>query len=117
MLRTIPSLRSLPGLAEDISLQLRSGRIQVGIDPFSGASRAIVSHWLDQSLFAVVGSVGLVASALMLAGAAIAAPNDAGGLTAVGYIGLVISAVMLMRVIAQIVRRQGDDAAARRNPG
>ncbi len=115
VLRMIPSLRSLPGLAEDISLQLRAGRIMVGLDPFSGPSRRVVSYWLDQSLFAVVGAVGLLASALMLAGAAIAEPNTDGGLTAVGYIGLVISAVMLMRVVAQIVRRQGDDAAIRRS--
>ncbi|HEY7816028.1 MAG TPA: hypothetical protein VIC62_22475 [Nakamurella sp.] len=60
-------------------------------------------------LFAVVAAVGLLASTLMLVGVAVAgADRETATLTAVGYIGLVISSVMLMRVVAQILRRDGE---------
>ncbi len=60
-------------------------------------------------MFAGVAGIGLVASSLMLGGVALARPEqEVGGLLAVGYIGLVISSVMLMRVVAQILRREGD---------
>jgi ubiquinone biosynthesis protein len=109
LLRSLPSLRALPALTEDIGLQLRSGRIRLQIDAFSGSSRTYVTRWLDQVVFASVAGVGLIASALMLGGVALARPDqEVGGLLAVGYIGLVISSVMLMRVVAQILRREGD---------
>jgi ubiquinone biosynthesis protein len=60
-------------------------------------------------MFTIVAAVGLLASAVMLVGASIAGPDrEIGGLLAVGYIGLVISSVMLMRVVAQILRRESD---------
>ncbi len=109
LLRSLPSLRALPALTEDIGLQLRSGRIRLQIDAFSGTSRSYVTRWLDQVVFTAVAGVGLLASTLMLGGVALARPDqEVGGLLAVGYIGLVISSVMLMRVVAQILRREGD---------
>jgi ubiquinone biosynthesis protein len=38
------------------------------------------------------------------------ADRETASLSAVGYIGLVISSVMLMRVVAQILRRDGEQA-------
>ncbi len=109
LLRSLPSLRALPGLTEDVALQLRSGRVKLQIDAFSGTAGTHVTRWLDQVMFTVVAGVGLLASALLLGGVALARPEqEVGGLLAVGYIGLVISSVMLMRVVAQILRREGD---------
>ena len=63
---------------------------------------------MDQAIFAGVAAVGLIASTLMLVGSALAGDRSTDVLLAVGYIGLIISSVMLMRVIAQIVRREPD---------
>ena len=110
-MRSLPSLRALPGLTEDVALQLRSGRVRFQVDAFSGSSQAHLTRWMDQAMFTAVAAVGLLASTLMLVGASLARPErEVGGLVAVGYIGLVISSVMLMRVVAQILRR--DDAPA-----
>lgn len=108
LLRNLPTLRALPGLTEDIALQLRSGRVRLQVDVF-GPGREHITRWLDQAVFAAVASVGLLASALMLVGASLADPQrDNAVLPAVGYIGLVISSVMLLRVVAQVVRREAD---------
>jgi len=112
LLRSLPSLRALPGLTEDVALQLRSGRIRMQIDAFSGPGKANLTRWVDQALFTAVAAVGLLASTFMLIGASISRPeHEVGALLAVGYIGLVISSVMLMRVVAQILRRESEVAA------
>ena len=109
LLRSLPSLRALPGLTEDIALQLRSGRVRLQVDAFSGPGRRHVTTWMDQAMFTAVAGVGLLASTLMLVGAALAGPErEIAGLLAIGYIGLVISSVMLMRVVAQILRREAE---------
>lgn len=111
LLRNLPSLRALPGLTEDVALQVRSGRLRFQVDAFSGPGRAHLTRWMDQAMFTVVAAVGLLASTFMLVGASLAQPeHEVGGLVAVGYIGLVISSVMLMRVVAQILRREGEPA-------
>ena len=82
------------------------------IDAFSGPGRANLTRWVDQLLFTAVAAVGLLSSTFMLIGASISRPeHEVGGLLAVGYIGLVISSVMLMRVVAQILRRESDGIA------
>ncbi|SDF88515.1 ABC1 kinase family protein [Pseudonocardia oroxyli] len=109
LVRNLPTLRALPGLVEDVVLQLRAGSARLQVDAFSNPGSRVVSRWLDRATFALVGAVGLVASAVMLVGAALApAGAPANTLTAVGYIGLVVSAVMLLRVVAQILRREAD---------
>jgi ubiquinone biosynthesis protein len=111
LLRALPSLRALPALVEDIALQLRSGLVRVEVETLTPARRTALTGWVDQVLFAVVGSVGLLTSALLLVGAGLAgAGSDTATLTAIGSIGLVLSAVMLLRVVAQVVRRQSDAA-------
>ncbi|HEY5878039.1 MAG TPA: hypothetical protein VIU11_03960 [Nakamurella sp.] len=109
LLRNLPSFRALPGLTEDIALQLRAGRVRLHVEAFTGQSRQHVTGWIDQVLFAVVAAVGLLTSALMLVGVAVSeSDRETSALTAVGYIGLVLSSVMLMRVVAQILRREGE---------
>ncbi|GAA1866462.1 AarF/UbiB family protein [Pseudonocardia ailaonensis] len=109
VVRNLPSLRALPGLIEDVGIQLRSGNARFQVDAFSGPGSRNVTRWTDRATFALVGAVGLLASAIMLVGAAIApAGGAAGTLTAVGYIGLVVTSVMLMRTVAQILRRETD---------
>lgn len=112
-LRALPSLRALPALVEDIGLQVRSGRLHLSVDPVAGRTQSQVTRWIDQALFTVIAGLGLVASAVLLVGAAIAADpsQDNVGLDAlrvVGWLGLVVSGVMLMRVVAQILRRDGE---------
>ena len=110
VLRNLPSLRALPGLTEDVALQLRSGRVRFQVDAFSGPGRAHLNRWIDQAMFTIVAAVGLMASTLMLVGTSLARPeSETAALTAVGYIGLVLSSVMLMRVVAQVLRREGEE--------
>jgi ubiquinone biosynthesis protein len=111
LLRALPSLRTLPPLVEDIALQLRSGLVRFEVETLTPARRTALTGWVDQVLFAAVGSVGLLTSALLLVGAGLAAVGrNTAALTAIGSIGLVLSAVMLLRVVAQVVRRQSDAA-------
>lgn len=108
-LRSLPSLRALPGLTEDVALQLRSGRVRFEVDAFSGKGSANLTRWVDQAIFTAVAAVGLIASTLMLVGTSLAdSERETSALTAVGYIGLVLSSVMLLRAVAQILRREGD---------
>jgi ubiquinone biosynthesis protein len=59
--------------------------------------------------FTIVAAIGLLASTLMLVGVALAPPgSETVALSAVGYIGLIVSSVMLMRVVAQILRREAE---------
>jgi ubiquinone biosynthesis protein len=107
LLRALPSLRVLPALVEDIALQLRSGLVRFEVETLTAPRRTALTGWVDQALFAGVGSVGVLTSALLLVGAELAeAGRDTTALTTIGSIGLVLSAVMLLRVVAQIVRRQ-----------
>ncbi len=111
LLRSLPSLRALPALTEDVALQLRSGRIRLQVDAFSGPGRAHITRWIDQAMFTAVAAIGLLASTLMLVGSSIAGPErESGVLLTVGYVGLIISSVMLMRVVAQVLRREAEVA-------
>lgn len=109
LLRALPSLRALPALVEDIALQLRSGLVRLEVETMTPVRRTALTSWADQVVFAGVGSVGLLTSALLLVGTTLAAAGtDTATLTAIGSIGIVLSSVMLLRVVAQIVRRQSD---------
>ena len=44
LLRNLPALRALPGLTEDVALQLRSGRVKLQVDVF-GPGRAHLTRW------------------------------------------------------------------------
>ena len=68
LLRSLPSLRALPGLTEDVALQLRSGRVRLQVDAFSGPGRTHLTRWMDQACSPRSLRVGLLASTLMLVG-------------------------------------------------
>jgi ubiquinone biosynthesis protein len=108
--RSLPSLRMLPQLGEDIALQARSGRLTLRVDRFSGHDGARVQSWLDSILFATLGVFGLIGSVLLFMAAGMAGNAEYSGyLRIVGAIGLLISIAMQMRVIARILSRRGSD--------
>jgi ubiquinone biosynthesis protein len=113
--RALPSLRTLPAHAEAIAAQLRRGTLSMRVERFSGADRLVVDDWIDRIVFAAVGLIGLVGSALLLVAAALVHTDDdfATALQVIGFTGIIITSVIQMRVVAQIFRR-GDDQDHRR---
>ncbi len=115
IVRALPSLRTLPAHAEAIAAQLRRGTLSMRVERFSGEDRAVVDDWIDRVVFAAVGLIGLVGSALLLVAAALVQTDDdfATALQVIGFTGIIITSVIQMRVVAQIFRR-GDDQGRRR---
>ncbi len=104
--RSLPSLRALPQLTEDLALQARAGRLTLRVDRYSGGDRPVLDRWVDRILFASLAAIGLLGSALLLIAAGLA-PNEpvAVVLRVIGFSGLVIATAMQLRAIAQILRR------------
>jgi ubiquinone biosynthesis protein len=116
-LRALPSLRTLPGHMEGIATQLRGGRLSMRVERYAGDDRAVVDAWIDRIIFAAIGIVGLVTSALFLVAAAVVLNHDedfGNILRVVGFFGLTVCAIIEMRVVAQILRRESDEATTRR---
>ena len=111
-----PSLRTLPGHVEAIAAQLRGGRLSMRVERFAGADRAVVDEWVDRVIFAAIGIFGLLGSAVLLLAAAVVDGDQdfTDTLQLFGYFGLVITSVILMRTVAQLLRREADDAPDRR---
>lgn len=111
VVRSMPSLRTLPQLTEDLALQARSGRLALRLDRFSGPDGDRMQFWLYETLFAVLGMVGLVGSALLLIASGMAGNADVQVyLRFIGFTGLVVSTAMQMRVVARILNsRNGAD--------
>lgn len=108
LVRAMPILRSMPQHADELATQLRTGRMTVRVDRYSGPDRAVLGHWIDRVLLAAVGIGGAVASALLLVASGTARSSNVGEvLRAIGFIGVVFSAVLLMRTVAQVLRREG----------
>lgn len=106
VVRSLPSLRTLPQLGEDIALQARSGRLTVRTTRYAGPDREWMQYWIDTVVFAGIGVMGLIASVLMF----VAAGMDGNAEWAVflrvfGGIGLFISVAMQMRAVARILSR------------
>jgi ubiquinone biosynthesis protein len=114
VVRALPSLRTLPAHAEAIAAQLRRGSLSMRIERFSGNDRAAMDEWVDRVVFAAVGLIGLVGSALLLVAAALVDTDDdfATALQVIGFAGIIVTSVIQMRVVAQIFRR--DDEGRRR---
>ncbi len=110
LVRALPSLRTLPGHAEAIAAQLRSGRLSMRVERFAGADRAIVDQWVDRVIFASIGIFGLLSSAVILLAATVVDHDQdfTDTLQLFGYFGLVITSVILMRTVAQLLRREDD---------
>jgi ubiquinone biosynthesis protein len=112
LLRALPSLRTLPSHVESIASQLRSGRLTTRQERYAGNDRRVVSGWIGRVLFATIGMIGLLSSAVLLVAAGALGTEEQGAhdtLIILGFFGLVVSSVMLMRAVAQLLR---DDAAA-----
>ena len=105
--RALPALRTLPGHLDELATQLRSGRLSVRVERFADRDERVVSAWIDRVLVGVFGSVGLVASGILLVAAELATTRDIRlALQAIGFIGVVFSSVLFMRSVAQVLRRE-----------
>jgi len=117
VLRALPSLRTLPGHVESIAAQLRMGRLRMRVDRYAGADRAVVGAWIDRVLFAAIGMIGLLSSAVLLLAAGAVGESQEGARDALfilGFFGLVVGSVMLMRSVAQLLRDETAGAGGRR---
>jgi ubiquinone biosynthesis protein len=107
LLRALPSLRSMPQLAEDLALQARAGRFTVRSERFATGDREVVDGWIDRVLFVVIGVVGVVASVLLLGAGVLAEGSKVSQyLYGLGFAGLFLTTAMLLRALAQIQRRR-----------
>ncbi len=115
VIRALPSLRTLPSNVEAIATQLRRGRLTMRVERFAGDDREVVDDWVDRSIFAAVGLLGMIASAMLLVAAALVGHDEdfATALQVIGFFGIIVTAVIQMRVVAQIFRR-GDVEGRRR---
>ncbi len=105
--RALPALRTLPEHMDELATQLRAGRLSMRVERFAGGDEQVVSGWIDRILVAVFGSMGLVASGVLLVAAELAPSHDIRiSLQAIGFIGLVFSSVLFMRAVAQTLRRE-----------
>lgn len=95
-------------MTEDIGLQLRSGRLALQVERYAGEDKAQMDAWIDRILWAAIGMVGLVGSALLLIGASILPPDDSSGLylRVIGFVGLIASSAMQMRTVARVLQRR-----------
>ncbi|MBO0729898.1 MAG: AarF/ABC1/UbiB kinase family protein [Acidimicrobiaceae bacterium] len=106
MLRTLPALRSLPGHAEAIASQLRSGHLSLRTRLFGDPSDAsFVRDLINRALLTAVGLIGILTSAIILL-ASTRAPTrgDETVMEGIAYIGLFLGSIVTMRVVALIVR-------------
>ncbi len=106
LLRALPSLRTLPGHAEAIGGQLRSGQLTIRTRRFADESEAtFVRDLANRAILAASGLVGiLTAAVLLLAAASTGDSNEAATLEGIGYVGLFLGTVISMRVVALVVR-------------
>ena len=106
LLRAMPSLRTLPGHAEAISEQLRSGQLTLRTQRFADANEAtFVRDLANRAMLAAVGLVGILTSAVLLVAAMTTSDNtQAATLEGIGYVGLFLGTVITMRVVALVVR-------------
>ncbi len=106
LLRAMPSLRTLPGHAEAIGAQLRSGQLTVRTTRYADANEAtFVRDLANRAILAASGLVGiLTAAVLLLAAASTGDSNEAATLEGIGYVGLFLGTIITMRVVALVVR-------------
>ncbi|CAN5659299.1 AarF/UbiB family protein [soil metagenome] len=109
LVRSLPALRTLPAHIEGIAAQLRGGRLNMRLERFAGADRAIVGAWVDRVVFAAIGMFGLLSSAVLLVASGLVAEDQDGireTLLVLGLFGLIITSVIQMRVVAQLIRSE-----------
>ncbi|MGZ8762291.1 MAG: ABC1 kinase family protein [Acidimicrobiia bacterium] len=106
LLRSLPSLRTLPDSAEAIANQLRTGQLSIRSRRYADPDdAAFVRTLLNRAVLAAVGLMGLTVSALtLLAAAQESNGRDASTLEAIGYSGMFLATIITMRVVALVVR-------------
>jgi ubiquinone biosynthesis protein len=107
LIRMLPALRTLPEHAEAVADQLRSGRMVVRTERYSGADRAVVEDWFNRALVVTAGGAGAVAAGTLLVAGSLA--SDVGvrdALWTLGFSGLTGSVILLMRTAAQALHAQ-----------
>jgi ubiquinone biosynthesis protein len=106
LLRSLPSLRTLPDHAEAIATQLRSGQLTVRTRRYADPGEAaFVRSLVNRVVLAAVGVAGLVVSALLLLVAAQDPDGrDAATLESIGFVGLFVATIVTLRVVALVVR-------------
>lgn len=105
LLRALPSLRTLPGHAEAIGGQLRSGQLTIRTSRFADPAEAtFVRDLVNRAMLAAVGLFGILTAAVLLLAASSATGDESATLEGVGYVGLFLGTVITMRVVALVVR-------------
>lgn len=105
-MRSLPSLRVLPQLTEDLALQARAGSLSLSLERLSGADGRVVDEWVDRVLFVAIGLGGLLGSSgLVLAGVLAEGSEVQRYLYGLGFAGLVVSGAALLRAVAQLQQR------------
>ena len=105
-LRALPSLRTLPEHAETLANQLRSGRMTVRTEHFSGADYKAVDFWVDRFVIALIAGCSVVASAVLLLAAGVTSNHEVrSALWILGFSGLAFSTTLAMRSAARSLRR------------
>jgi hypothetical protein len=106
LLRSLPSLRTLPDSAEAIANQLRTGQLSIRSRRYADPDDAtFVRTLLNRAILAAVGILGLAVSALLLLAAAQESnARDSLTLEAIGYSGMFLATIITMRVVALVVR-------------
>ena len=117
LVRALPSLRTLPGHLEGIAAQLRSGRLNMRLERYAGEDRAVVSRWIDRVVFAAIGMVGLLSSAVLLVASGMVGADQEGieqTLQILGFVGIAVTSVIQMRVVAQLLRSEESGSRTQR---
>jgi ubiquinone biosynthesis protein len=106
VIRSLPSLRTLPEHAETLANQLRSGRMTVRTEHFSGEDYKAVDFWVDRFVIALVAGFSVVASAVLLLAAGVTSNHEVrSALWILGFTGLAFSTTLAMRSAARSLRR------------
>ena len=106
LVRALPSLRTLPEHAETLANQLRSGRMTVRTEHFSGRDHEAVDFWVDRFVIALIAGFSVVGSAVLLLAAGVTSNHEVrSALWILGFTGLAFSTTLAMRSAARSLRR------------
>ena len=106
LIANMPSLRRLPRQIDRITTSLNRGELNVRVSRFSTPDeRDVVTRLVNRAVLALIGTVGLVAGAVLAVSSVGPTLNtEMTVLNVVGYGGLVWSTILLLRVTAAVIR-------------
>ncbi len=109
LVRMLPALRTLPEHAEALATQLRSGRLAIRTERYTGPDRPVVEGWLNRVLVLTASAAGaLTSGALLVAGSLSPVKGVRDALWTLGFSGLTGTAILLMRTVAQALHARLD---------